>query len=505
MTATAQTASKAWPAPRTPDGRPDLQGVWDFATLAPLERPRSLGRGHLVVETTNFTDKTSFRGTSENLRLIERFTRVGPDRLNYECTIDDPASYAKSWTVMVPTRRNAEPIYEYACQEGNYGLEGQPSSSRAEDQVKDAATAKALASSPCLCFDHPVPIKASSARQIETLLADLGSDRVATREAAVARLTLIGARAVDRLLLLLDSGASADARAAALRALEAIADLRALDGVLGAIDAADSTVGCAAAAAARVFLRGPRGNVAVDRLTTAVMDTSRNEEVRIAALGALSDLERSTLAPLLAALQGDPSDAVKAATRLSATVDHAEVVTRAADRGLPQDPEELGEAVARAGGGIALPLLLRVIERVREREASAPAARRAEWTRVRGRAHAVLAARGSRIALYDLRESLESMSAAAAPLPVEFLTALSTAGDASCLEAVAAAYARAPPSGPASRKGAGGPEDHDWWRDRLTDAFRTIVRRERLTRRHAVVKKIGKRWGSALERLWVGI
>ena len=114
-----------------------------------------------------------------------------------------------------------------------------------------------------------------------------------------------------------------------------------------------------------------------------------------------------------------------------------------------------------------------MIERVREREASAPAARRAEWTRVRGRAHAVLAARGSRIALYDLRESLESMSAAAAPLPVEFLAALSTAGDASCLEAVAAAYARAPPSGPASRKGAGGPEDHDWWRDRLADAFKT--------------------------------
>jgi hypothetical protein len=344
-----------------------------------------------------------------------------------------------------------------------------------------------------------VPIKASSARQIETLVADLGSARAATREGAVARLTLLGARAVDRLLQLLDSDASADARAGALRALEAIGDARALDSVLNAVDSAEPTVACAAAAAARVFVRGPRGDVAVDRLTAAVLDTARNEDVRIAALGALADLERSTLAPLLAALERDPSAAIKAATKLSATVDPAEVVARAADRGLPPDPEELGDAVTRAGGDVALPLLLRVIERVREREASEPAEGRAQWTRVRGKAHVALAARGSRIALYDLRESLESTSASSAPLPVEFLAALSTAGDASCLEAVAAAYARAtPPPEATSPKGDG------WWRDHLADAFREIVEREGLTKRHAVVKKIEKRWGSALKNLWAG-
>jgi len=199
---------------------------------------------------------------------------------------------------------------------------------------------------------------------------------------------------------------------------------------------------------------------------------------------------------------------MKAATRLSAAVDPVEVVTRAADRGLPEDPGELGEAVMRGGGEIALPLLLRVIERVREREASEPAARRAEWTRVRGRAHVALAARGSRIALYDIRESLESMSsmssissgsAASAPLPVEFLAALSTAGDASCLEAVVAAYARA-----TSSAGPTGPKGGQWWRDHLADVFKTIVKRERLTRRHGVMKKIEKRWGTALEQLWAG-
>ena len=91
------------------------------------------------------------------------------------------------------------------------------------------------------------------------------------------------------------------------------------------------------------------------------------------------------------------------------------------------------------------------------------------------------------------------MSAASAPLPVEFLAALSTAGDVSCLEAVVAAYARATPSA-----GSTGPKGDQWWRDHLADAFKTIVKRERLTRRHALVKKIEKRWGSALEELWAG-
>jgi hypothetical protein len=79
---------------------------------------------------------------------------------------------------------------------------------------------------------------------------------------------------------------------------------------------------------------------------------------------------------------------------------------------------------------------------------------------------------------------------------VEFLAALSTAGDASCLEAVAAAYARStPPPGPAGRKSPGDPGDNNaWWRDRLADAFQTIAKREHVTGRHAVMRKIQKRW-----------
>jgi hypothetical protein len=101
----------------------------------------------------------------------------------------------------------------------------------------------------------------------------------------------------------------------------------------------------------------------------------------------------------------------------------------------------------------------------------------------RAAAHAVLAGRGSRIALYDLRETLE---AAGDPLPVEFLTALTEVGDATCLEAIAAAYTKA-----RSTRG------DDWWRSHLADAFRAIVKREKITKRHAVMKKIEKRWPQA--------
>lgn len=118
------------------DGRPHVSS--NIRLLVGDSRGRWEG-DTLVVETTNFTDKTNFRGTTENMRLIERFTRVGPDTLNYEFTVDDPATFTRNWTVLVPTKRNAEPIYEYACQEGNYGLEGQLSASRAADKVKDTA------------------------------------------------------------------------------------------------------------------------------------------------------------------------------------------------------------------------------------------------------------------------------------------------------------------------------------------------------------------------------
>ena len=96
-------------------------------------------RGHwegdrLVVDTTNFSGQTRFRGTSENLHLTERFTRTAPDTLLYEFTVDDPATFTKPWSAAITMRTAPGPIYEYACHEGNYAMTGILSGARAEER-----------------------------------------------------------------------------------------------------------------------------------------------------------------------------------------------------------------------------------------------------------------------------------------------------------------------------------------------------------------------------------
>jgi hypothetical protein len=94
-------------------------------------------RGHwegetLVVDSTNFTAKTNFRGAprstrqdifaSDALHVVERFTRVGANNIRYQFTVDDPKTWTRSWSGEVPLRRFDGPLFEYACHEGNYGL-----------------------------------------------------------------------------------------------------------------------------------------------------------------------------------------------------------------------------------------------------------------------------------------------------------------------------------------------------------------------------------------------
>ncbi|MBZ5611658.1 MAG: hypothetical protein LAP38_25640 [Acidobacteriia bacterium] len=100
-------------------------------------------RGHwegdtLVVDSTNYKPRAFMAASSEKLHVIERFTRAGPETLNHEITVDDPATWTKPWTLMVPLQRSAEPVFEYACHEGNEGLAGILSGARAEE----AAAAK---------------------------------------------------------------------------------------------------------------------------------------------------------------------------------------------------------------------------------------------------------------------------------------------------------------------------------------------------------------------------
>jgi hypothetical protein len=74
----------------------------------------------LVVDTTNFNEQVNFRGSSQNLHVIERFTRVNADTLMYRATIDDPSTFSKAWTIEYPFRPSDGPLFEYACHEGNY-------------------------------------------------------------------------------------------------------------------------------------------------------------------------------------------------------------------------------------------------------------------------------------------------------------------------------------------------------------------------------------------------
>ena len=88
----------------------------------------------LVVETTNFTDKVLYRGAAENLHLVERFTRVGPGEIDYRVTITDPTTFTRPWTVAIPYVNTGEEMFEYACHEGNYGMEGILSGAREEER-----------------------------------------------------------------------------------------------------------------------------------------------------------------------------------------------------------------------------------------------------------------------------------------------------------------------------------------------------------------------------------
>jgi hypothetical protein len=76
----------------------------------------------LVIETTNFTANSNLRGADENLRLIERLTRVDPTTLNYEFTVDDPTAFTRPWTALLPMQQTTDPMFEYACHEGNHAL-----------------------------------------------------------------------------------------------------------------------------------------------------------------------------------------------------------------------------------------------------------------------------------------------------------------------------------------------------------------------------------------------
>ena len=108
----------------------DSRGHWDGDTL--------------VVETTNFLRETGFRrgASSTNLRLVERFTRVSPETLMYEATVEDPTVWSRPWTYQIPMAKSDYPMYEYACHEGNYGLYNMLAGAREAERAEEQAGAR---------------------------------------------------------------------------------------------------------------------------------------------------------------------------------------------------------------------------------------------------------------------------------------------------------------------------------------------------------------------------
>jgi len=133
---------------QTPDYAVVLTEMVHDARIIPLDgRPglnirqwKGDSRGHwegetLVVETKNFKRETSLPGSSADTHLIERFTRTDPETLLYEFTVHDHTTWTRPWTAQVPMSKSNEPIYEFACHEGNYALAGILAGARADEKA----------------------------------------------------------------------------------------------------------------------------------------------------------------------------------------------------------------------------------------------------------------------------------------------------------------------------------------------------------------------------------
>ena len=112
----------------------------DGSDHGPVPLWTGVSRGHwegdtLVIETKNFLRETSFRNSSRHLHLTERLQRLSEDSLLYTFTVTDPTTWTQPWTVELPMRQSDLPIYEYACHEGNYGMDGTLHGARAIEKA----------------------------------------------------------------------------------------------------------------------------------------------------------------------------------------------------------------------------------------------------------------------------------------------------------------------------------------------------------------------------------
>jgi hypothetical protein len=115
--------------PHLPDGirqwAGDSRGRWEGDTL--------------VVETSRFNDKTAFQGSTSNLTVVERFTRISADQITYHWTATDPTFWTRPWSVEIPMLKTEGRPYEYTCHEGNYGIVNTLKGARVADRKAPGA------------------------------------------------------------------------------------------------------------------------------------------------------------------------------------------------------------------------------------------------------------------------------------------------------------------------------------------------------------------------------
>ena len=286
---------------------------------------------------------------------------------------------------------------------------------------------------------------------IDRLIADLQSSDSIRRDAAVARLRILGHRALPRLMDIIAGHESASVRALALDALEGLDDVRVIEVAFDALRDGDVDVVIAALGVLRGWVAEETGTRLLDALSAITVDRSRDARVRVAALAALAELPEHLVRPIRD--QAPPPESAGPSL---------------------DDPTAVREWIQAYGAGATLSTLHELVTRTREREQDESSSRiRAEWLQARGRAHQTLARRESLVALYDLRETFESATSA---LPQSFLSTATAIGDASCLEPLARAWAAAG-------------KDLNW-KHQLSTTAATIMKREKLTGRTAAIKKL---------------
>jgi hypothetical protein len=286
---------------------------------------------------------------------------------------------------------------------------------------------------------------------LDRLIADLQSADSIRRDAAAARLRILGSRALPRLLGLVTAHESASVRARALDALEGLDDVRVIDVAFDALRDGDVEVVIAALGVLRGWVAEETGTRLLDAITAIAVDRRRDARVRVAALAALSELPEHLVRPIRD--QAPPPESAGP---------------------FLDDPAAVREWIQAYGANATLSTLHALVTRTREREHAESSSRmRADWRQARGHAHHALARRRSLVALYDLREAFETATEA---LPRSFVSAAAAIGDASCLEPLARAWAAA--------------GQDLTWKHLLSTTAATIMRRERLTGRNMTVKKL---------------